>query len=343
MAFIEEIISGVSNALYSYILIVVLVLGGLYFTIRTRFAPFRLFKDQIKSVTQKPTDGKSVSSFQALMVSTASRVGTGNIIGVSTALCLGGFGSVFWMWIIALIGSASAFVESTLAQIFKKKKVVLSHFHPDHVWNLICTTRSELYVSENTRKYVKQGTIVKDEIVEPANGKYPELRVFNFPSCHAKGCLALQCGEYVFLGDATYSQEKGSKHIYNEQILKQMIDCIEQLDCEFIGLSHSRGFIHKKEDVLTLLKSIYGFREKGRSEISFDNFFYNDEIMEKEFEEEVEFKIVGSTEANSLAGKISNESPLGAALLGKGIGDIVEVEAQAGTMTYKVLKIDRSI
>ena len=121
MAFIEEIISGVSNALYSYILIVVLVLGGLYFTIRTRFAPFRLFKDQIKSVTQKPTDGKSVSSFQALMVSTASRVGTGNIIGVSTALCLGGFGSVFWMWIIALIGSASAFVESTLAQIFKKK------------------------------------------------------------------------------------------------------------------------------------------------------------------------------------------------------------------------------
>ncbi len=121
MAFVEEIISGVSNALYSYILIIVLVLGGLYFTIRTRFAPFRLFKDQIKSVTQKPTDGKSVSSFQALMVSTASRVGTGNIIGVSTALCLGGFGSVFWMWIIALIGSASAFVESTLAQIFKKK------------------------------------------------------------------------------------------------------------------------------------------------------------------------------------------------------------------------------
>ncbi len=121
LSFIEELISGISNALYSYILIIVLVLGGLYFTVRTRFAPFRLFKDQIKSVTQKPDDGKSVSSFQALMVSTASRVGTGNIIGVSTALCLGGFGSVFWMWIIALIGSASAFIESTLAQIFKKK------------------------------------------------------------------------------------------------------------------------------------------------------------------------------------------------------------------------------
>jgi transcription elongation factor GreA len=66
-------------------------------------------------------------------------------------------------------------------------------------------------------------------------------------------------------------------------------------------------------------------------------------LYDEEFEEEVEFKIVGSTEANSLAGKISNESPLGAALLGKGVGDVVEVEAQAGTMTYKVLKIDRSI
>ncbi len=118
---IEKIISQTSDVLYTYILIIVLVLGGLYFTIRTRFVQFRLFKDQIKAVTQKPADGKGVSSFQALMVSTASRVGTGNIVGVATALCLGGFGSVFWMWLIAIIGSASAFIESTLAQIYKRK------------------------------------------------------------------------------------------------------------------------------------------------------------------------------------------------------------------------------
>ena len=118
---IGEIIASVNDALYSYILIIVLVLGGIYFTVRTRFVQFRLFKEQIRCVTEKPADGKGVSSFQALMVSTASRVGTGNIVGVSTALCLGGFGSVFWMWIIAIIGSASAFVESTLAQIYKKK------------------------------------------------------------------------------------------------------------------------------------------------------------------------------------------------------------------------------
>lgn len=110
-----------NDALYTYILIILLVLAGLYFTVRTRFAPFRLFGEQIRSVMEKPSDGKNVSSFQALMVSTASRVGTGNIIGVSTAICLGGFGSVFWMWVIAIIGSASAFVESTLAQIYKKK------------------------------------------------------------------------------------------------------------------------------------------------------------------------------------------------------------------------------
>lgn len=121
IGFLESATSLVNDALYSYILVIVLVLGGIYFTFRTRFVQFRLLKEQIRCVTEKPADGKGVSSFQALMVSTASRVGTGNIIGVSTALCLGGFGSVFWMWLIAIIGSASAFVESTLAQIYKKK------------------------------------------------------------------------------------------------------------------------------------------------------------------------------------------------------------------------------
>ena len=117
----EQIINNINDALYSYVLIIILVLGGLYFTFRTKFVQFRLLKEQIHAVMEKPKDKNSVSSFQALMVSTASRVGTGNIIGVSTALCLGGFGSVFWMWIIALVGSASAFVESTLAQIYKRK------------------------------------------------------------------------------------------------------------------------------------------------------------------------------------------------------------------------------
>ena len=120
LSFFENLIGTVNDALYSYVLIILLVLGGLYFTVRTRFAQFRLLGQQFKAVTEK-NDKNGVSSFQALMVSTASRVGTGNIIGVATALCVGGFGSVFWMWVIAVIGAASAFVESTLAQIYKKK------------------------------------------------------------------------------------------------------------------------------------------------------------------------------------------------------------------------------
>ena len=119
--FLNNVTTNINDALYGYVLIILLVLGGLYFTFRTKFVQFRLLIEQFRAVTEKPTDGKGVSSFQALMVSTASRVGTGNIIGVSTAICLGGFGAIFWMWVIAIIGSASAFVESTLAQIYKKR------------------------------------------------------------------------------------------------------------------------------------------------------------------------------------------------------------------------------
>jgi len=117
----EKIISAVNDAFYSYILIILLVLGGIYFTVRTKFSQFGMLTEQIRVITEKPSETKGVSSFNALMVSTASRVGTGNIIGVSTALCLGGFGSVFWMWVIAIIGCATAFIEGTLAQIYKKK------------------------------------------------------------------------------------------------------------------------------------------------------------------------------------------------------------------------------
>lgn len=109
-----------SNIMYSYLLIILLLAVGLYFTFRTRFVQFRLLGESIRLVTEKSSDKNAVSAFQALMVSTASRVGTGNIVGVANAIAIGGYGSVFWMWVIALVGGASAFVESTLAQIYKK-------------------------------------------------------------------------------------------------------------------------------------------------------------------------------------------------------------------------------
>ena len=115
------LIGSISNYLYTYILIVLLVAGGIYFTVRTKFVQFRFLAESIRIVMQPSEDQNSISAFKTLMVSTASRVGTGNIAGISTAICLGGTGAVFWMWVTALLGSATAFVEGTLAQIYKKR------------------------------------------------------------------------------------------------------------------------------------------------------------------------------------------------------------------------------
>ena len=110
-----------SGFLYTYILLLLLVVVGVYFTIRTKAVQLRYLKDMFSQLTEKKhVEGeRSISSFQALMVSTASRVGTGNIAGVATAIATGGPGAVFWMGLMAIIGAASAFVESTLAQIWK--------------------------------------------------------------------------------------------------------------------------------------------------------------------------------------------------------------------------------
>lgn len=116
-----QIINTLSDLLYTYILIILLLATGIYFTFRTKFVQFRMLREAIRVVMEPKDDENGLSSFQALMVSTASRVGTGNIAGISTAICLGGPGAVFWMWITALLGSASAFIESTLAQIYKRR------------------------------------------------------------------------------------------------------------------------------------------------------------------------------------------------------------------------------
>lgn len=121
---VNVLLTKLNNLMYTYVLIVMLIGVGVYFTVKTKGVQFRLLKDGIVSMLEKTdkTDERKVSSFQALMISTASRVGTGNIAGIATAIAAGGPGAVFWMWIMALIGSASAFAESTLAQIYKVKQ-----------------------------------------------------------------------------------------------------------------------------------------------------------------------------------------------------------------------------
>lgn len=110
-----------NDFLYSKFLIIVLIGAGIYFTVRSKFVQIRLLPEACRVVTEKSHTEGGMSSFQALMIATASRVGTGNIAGIATAIVAGGPGALFWMWIMCIIGGASAFVESTLAQVYKEK------------------------------------------------------------------------------------------------------------------------------------------------------------------------------------------------------------------------------
>ncbi len=118
-------IVSINDFLWSCILVAGLIACALWFTWKTRFVQFRMIGEMIRLLgesTGKHGDGeKHVSSFQAFAVSIASRVGTGNLAGVASAIAIGGPGAVFWMWVIALLGSATAFVESTLAQLYKRR------------------------------------------------------------------------------------------------------------------------------------------------------------------------------------------------------------------------------
>lgn len=123
MDFLENIVSHVNDVLWTYVLIAVLLGLGLWFTIKTGFVQFKLLPEMFRVITDKravsASGKKGTSSFQAFAISAASRVGTGNMAGVAAAIATGGPGAVFWMWLIALLGAASGFVESTLAQIYK--------------------------------------------------------------------------------------------------------------------------------------------------------------------------------------------------------------------------------
>lgn len=137
---IQDALVGFSDFLWSYVVIAVLICCALYFTWSTRFVQFRLIKEMVRLLLRPDKVGpqeigsdelseevkehgkiKHISSFQAFVVALASRIGTGNLAGVATAISVGGPGAVFWMWMLALLGSASAFVESTLAQLYKRK------------------------------------------------------------------------------------------------------------------------------------------------------------------------------------------------------------------------------
>ena len=121
METITQWITSINDVLWTYILVIMLLGCAFWFTLKTKFVQFRMLGEMIRLLgdSNKKEEGKEhhISSFQAFAISLASRVGTGNLAGVATAITIGGPGAVFWMWIIALLGSSSAFIESTLAQL----------------------------------------------------------------------------------------------------------------------------------------------------------------------------------------------------------------------------------
>ena len=111
------------------VLVILLIPTGIYFTIRTRCLPVRLFPEMIRSLTEKKSQKGALSSLQTLIVSTATRVGMGNLVGVVAAISAGGAGAVFWMWLTALLGSSTAFIEATLAQLHKEEDPLYGGYH----------------------------------------------------------------------------------------------------------------------------------------------------------------------------------------------------------------------
>lgn len=122
MDFLDNLVLSVNDVLYAYVLIILLVGLGIWFTFRTGFVQLRCIKEMVRLLCTNvgaSTEKNHISPFQAFCISTASRVGVGNIAGIAIAIIVGGPGAIFWMWVMALIGSATGFVESTLAQIYK--------------------------------------------------------------------------------------------------------------------------------------------------------------------------------------------------------------------------------
>jgi AGCS family alanine or glycine:cation symporter len=122
MEYLENFVAGANAIIWSDALIFFLLAVGIYFSVRMRFFQVRMVKEMLRVMFQSKSSVAGISSFQALSVALSGRVGTGNIAGVATAIFLGGPGAVFWMWLTAFLGAGSAFVESTLAQIYKKKE-----------------------------------------------------------------------------------------------------------------------------------------------------------------------------------------------------------------------------
>ena len=152
--------------------------------------------------------------------------------------------------------------ERSLAGLKGQYNVVLSHFHQDHTGSLDKIRVGELYVSGATFRHTGWGTVVNGELT------IGDLRIFQIPSSHTKGCLGLEIGnEYAFVGDALYCKAKDGHYAYNAQLLKDEIEVLKELKASKLLVSHFKGLVRPKDEVIAELEQIYSKREKNNPDI----------------------------------------------------------------------------
>ncbi len=159
--------------------------------------------------------------------------------------------------------------ENPISELKEGCNVVLSHFHADHIGNIGRLRPKELYLSKETYGHLpKEMAAVGSIHIVSESVNIGNLHIFPLPSSHAKGSLGLEIdGTYAFVGDALYCKAKNDRYVYNAQLLKEEIDVLKSLRSPFLLVSHFKGLVRKKEEVLEELKTIYAMRVKDCPEI----------------------------------------------------------------------------
>ena len=160
--------------------------------------------------------------------------------------------------------------EQAISDLKGSYHVVLSHFHPDHIGNISRIPVRELYLSKETHRYIPKEVLASCSVqVVTKPVKIGSLHIFPLPSSHAKGCLGFEIdGTYAFVGDALYCKAKKNACVYNTQLLKAEIEVLKNLSAPFVLVSHFKGFIRRRTEVLEELETIYDMRSKESAEIS---------------------------------------------------------------------------
>ena len=172
-----------------------------------------------------------------------------------------------WIFDTGTCGEAAELINA----VDGKKNIVISHFHPDHILNLLKVKYDKLYVTKYTKKYTRAGEIVDGELLFPDG-----IKISQIPSSHSKGALILEYKDYAFLGDATYCHFRLTAREYNVQLLEQMIKKMEEITAPNFCLSHDKGFVQPKESVLRIYRKILARRKNGSPTINVNDFFNED-------------------------------------------------------------------